>query len=99
LLKGTLSLCRYTAGTRLGHGWGGRQADVKTEIQARYQRTGLLRLTLALTGLYGLIAYPAGTRTQEIGIRMAAGEDRVEMLKMVVRHGRAWPRATSRRGE
>ncbi len=48
---------------------------------------GLLGLTLALVGLYGLIAYSVGRRTQEIGIRMAIGADKMEVLKMVLRQG------------
>jgi ABC-type antimicrobial peptide transport system permease subunit len=46
---------------------------------------GLLGLTLALIGLYGLIAYSVSRRTQEIGVRMAIGADKV--LKMVLRQG------------
>ncbi len=48
---------------------------------------GLAALILALVGLYGLVAYTAGRRTREIGIRMAIGAERSTVLRMVMQQG------------
>jgi predicted permease len=48
-----------------------------------------IALTLAVVGVYGVVAFAASRRTFEIGIRMALGADASEVRRMVVRHGLA----------
>ncbi len=64
-----------------------RAVNVPNMVIQPVAAMGMMGVLLAIVGLYGLVAYAAGRRTREIGIRMAIGAQRQAVLRMVMRQG------------
>lgn len=81
-----LSVASVDVGPELAHRTLVRERMVATLLAA----FSTLAVGLACLGLYGLIAYQVVRRTSEIGIRMALGAQRGDVLRAILRQGLGW---------
>ncbi len=76
----------YDAQT-MEHYYDARAVSVAHVITQIIGAMGLMGLAMAMVGLYALMSYSVSRLTREIGIRMAVGADRSNVMQMIARQG------------
>jgi hypothetical protein len=75
------------ADTRILSGWIGFALLPAKLAAMLFGLFGVVAVLIASVGLYGVMSYTAGQRTREIGIRVALGAQRGDVLRLILRQG------------